>query len=74
MELGAEAVLDRRMGGEKALGVGPGLEALHLALSSPDRQVRVFGSVGGSGSSVITNGHPVTLSGLGVSDGMTDEA
>lgn len=33
------------MGGEKSLGRGLGFDPLYLSLSSPDRQVRVLGSV-----------------------------
>jgi len=43
--LKVERVVDRSVGGEEALRRGDGLEAPHLPLSSPGRQMRVFGAV-----------------------------
>lgn len=42
MTLDCESVVDRGVGGDEALGLALGLEALHLALSSSDRKMRVF--------------------------------
>ena len=45
MTLQIEGVVDRSVRGEEALSEGDGFEPLHLALSSPDREERVFGAV-----------------------------
>ncbi len=45
MTLDVEGVVDRGVGGEEALGGSLGLEALLLAFSSSDRQVRVLDPV-----------------------------
>jgi hypothetical protein len=39
---GVEGIVDRRMGGEKPLGRGLGLEAHLLSLAFSDRQMAVF--------------------------------
>jgi len=43
--LGVEGVVDRSMGGHKALGRSGRLEALHLALAPACRLMRVLGPV-----------------------------
>jgi len=43
--MSVEGVVDRCMGGEAFLGGRLRFEALDFSLSSPDRQVRVFGSI-----------------------------
>ena len=43
--LDGEAVVDCGVGGNEALGLALGFEALHLALSSRDRKMRVRGPV-----------------------------
>ena len=40
--LDGEGIVDRGVGGDEALGLALGLEALHLALSSSDRKMRVL--------------------------------
>ena len=42
MALDIEGIVDRGVGGDEALSLALGLETLHFALSSSDRQVRVF--------------------------------
>ena len=45
MALDIEGVVDRGAGGDEALSLALGFEALHFALPSSDRQVRVFDPV-----------------------------
>ncbi|CAN1552098.1 hypothetical protein MCEREM21A_02231 [Sphingomonadaceae bacterium] len=42
MTLDGEDVVDCGVGGNEALGLALGFEALHLGLSSSDRKMRVF--------------------------------
>jgi hypothetical protein len=45
MALNVEGVVDRGMHAEEALGRSSGFEALHFALASPHRLVRVLGAI-----------------------------
>ena len=68
MRLPIEHVVDRRVRREEALRRGQGLEDLHLAVASSDRETRIFGAVvfaQATRSITIFHAEPVQCSVLG---------